>query len=169
MVMIAIVEEDPSHGQQIASLLRAAFGGEAEADLVDRLRHDNLVVASLVALADRDVVGHVLFSDLAVAIDGRTVKAAALAPLAVRQDHQRQGIGSRLVLAGLSIVRERQYAAAIVVGHADYYPRFGFSAALARKLVAPFAGDSFMALELVPGSLHGETGGVRYPPAFKLD
>ncbi|HKU99074.1 MAG TPA: N-acetyltransferase [Vineibacter sp.] len=167
--MIAIVEEDPSQRQQIADLLRAAFDGDAEAALVDRLRRDRLVAASLVAHADGDVVGHILFSDLAVTVDGRAVTAAALAPLAVHRDHQRQGIGSRLVLAGLSIVRERGYAAVIVVGHADYYPRFGFSAALARKLTAPFTGDSFMALELVPGSLRGETGTVRYPPAFELD
>jgi len=167
--MVAIVEEDPSHGQQIAALLHAAFDGDAESDLVDRLRQDRLIVASLVALADRDVVGHVLFSDLAVTIDARVVKAAALAPLAVRHDHQRRGIGSRLVLAGLSIVRDRQYAAVIVVGHADYYPRFGFSAVLARKLIAPFTGGSFMALELMPGALQGEAGTVRYPPAFKLD
>jgi len=167
--MVAIVEEYSSHGPQIAALMRAAFEGDAEADLVDRLHRDRLVAASLVALAGQDVVGHVLFSDLAVTIDGRGVRAVALAPLAVRLDYQRRGIGSRLVLAGLSIVRDRQYAAAIVVGHADYYPRFGFSAALARKLVAPFAGDSFMAVELVPGSLQGESGTVRYPPAFNLD
>jgi putative acetyltransferase len=53
-----------------------------------------------------------------------------------------------------------------VLGHKGYYPRFGFSAALARPLEAPFSGDVFMALELAPGALHGAQGRVTYPAAF---
>ena len=165
---MVIIEEQAAHQEQIAAIHRAAFGGNAESEIVDRLRRDGLIAASLVACEDSDVVGHILFSDLAVTVDARNVKAAALAPLAVHPDRQRQGIGSRLVHAGLSLVGDRRYEAVIVVGHPDYYPRFGFSSPLAGKLAAPFSGDAFMALELTPGSLSGATGTVRYPRAFNL-
>ncbi len=165
---MVIVEENASQGEQIAAIHRVAFGGASESELVDRLRRDGLIAVSLVACDDSDVVGHILFSDLAVSVDGRAVKAAALAPLAVHPDHQRRGIGSRLVQAGLSLARDRRYEAVVVVGHPDYYPRFGFSSLLARKLVAPFSGDAFMALELTPGSLSGASGAVHYPGAFGL-
>ena len=67
---------------------------------------------------------------------------------------------------GLSLLRARQRGAVIVLGHPGYYPRFGFSAALARKLASPYAGDAFMALELIPGTLAGRAGVVQYPAAF---
>ena len=164
--MVAIADERPEHHAAVAALHRAAFGGDYEAGLVERLRCDGLVVASVVALERTELVGHVLFSDLVVNIDGRRVSAVALAPMAVRPDRQGCGIGSRLVADGLDALRQRGRAAVIVVGHARYYPRFGFSAALARKLHAPFRGDTFMALELAPGALAGRAGTVRYPAAF---
>ena len=164
--MIGIVEESPEHRTAIWTLSRAAFGGDYEAKLIEDLRRDGVVVASLVALEDGEVVGHILFSDLSIEIDGRPISAASLATMAVRPDHQRQGIGSRLVREGLSVVRQRKRSAVIVVGHAGYYPRFGFSAELARKLESPFQGDTFMALELVPNVLAGRAGSVRYPAAF---
>ena len=167
--MIVIAEEEPAHRPAIAALHRAAFDGDDEALLVERLHRDGLVVASLVALAGTDVVGHILFSELGVEVDGRQVKAAALAPVAVRPDRQRQGVGTRLITAGLSALRDRQWSAVVVLGHASYYPRFGFSSMLATRLSAPFRGESFMALELVPGALNGDAGSVRYPPAFGMN
>lgn len=167
--MMVIVEENASQREQIAAIHRVAFGGDSESEIVDKLRRDGLIAVSLVACDDSDVIGHILFSDLAISVDERAVKAAALAPLAVHPDHQRRGIGSRLVHAGLSLARDRRYEAVIVVGHPDYYPRFGFSSLLARKLAAPFSGDAFMALELTPGSLSGARGAVHYPSAFGLD
>jgi putative acetyltransferase len=144
---------------------RAAFGGGFEADLVRRLRSDGLVAASLVAIAAGAVVGHVLFSDLEVEVDGRLVDAVSLAPLAVLPAWQRQGVGSRLVRAGLAALRGSR-SAAIVVGHPDYYPRFGFSAARVRHLDTPYPGDAFMGLEIERGALAGRRGRVRYPAAF---
>lgn len=165
---IAVLAQKPEQGDEVAALHRAAFGGTYEADLTAKLHQDGLVLVSLVAVQAEAVVGHILFSDLAVEVDGRAVGAVALAPLAVRPDRQRQGLGSRLVREGLAAVRAPGRAAVIVLGHADYYPRFGFSAALARKLAAPFDGDGFMALELVPDALAGRRGSVRYPAAFGL-
>ena len=167
--MIAIAEEGPEHHAAVAALHRAAFGGPYEADLVERLRRDDLVAASLVALEDGGVViGHVLFSDLPVEVDGAPVRAVSLAPMTVRLDRQGCGIGTRLVAEGLPILRERGRTAVVVLGHVRYYPRFGFSAELARKLASPFPGEAFMALELVPGALAGRAGSVRYPAAFGI-
>lgn len=161
-----IVAEAPAHAAAVAALNRAAFGGDDEAALVERLHHDGLVVVSLVAVEGGDVVGHILFSDLAVEMDGRPVAAVALAPLAVRPDRQRRGIGGQLIREGLRRIRDKGRTAVIVLGHPDYYRRFGFSGTLASRLRAPFAGPAFMALDLVPGALAGRTGSVRYPAAF---
>ena len=163
--MIDVVDETPVHHASIADLHRTAFGDAYEAMLVDRLRHDELVVASLVALDD-ELVGHILFSALKVEVDGRAVEAVALAPIAVLPARQKQGIGTRLITTGLAVVRERHCEAVIVLGHTGYYPRFGFSSLLARKLASPFRSEAFMALELVPGALRGAAGEVTYPPAF---
>jgi putative acetyltransferase len=163
-----IVAATPHHYAAIADLNRAAFGGDAEGALVARLRDHRLVLVERVALDADELVGHILFSSLHVEIDGRTVASAALAPMAVRPDRHRQGIGSRLVQDGLAELRAVGCEAAIVLGHPGYYPRFGFSAALAEKLNAPFRGEAFMALALMPGALDGHAGSVTYPDAFRI-
>ena len=166
---MVIVEESVGHRFGVGAVNRAAFAGEDEAGLVERLRADGLVRLSLVAVDGGEVIGHVLFTALPVEVDGRAVDALALAPLAVRPDRQGEGIGSRLMEAGLVELKRRGHGAVIVVGHPGYYPRFGFSADLARKLASPFPGEAFMALELIAGALAGKAGAVRYPPAFGLE
>lgn len=161
-----IREETASDRAAIAAVNDVAFGGTAESALVERLRADGLVALSLVAEAPEGLVGHLLLSPLDVAVDGRPVKALALAPMAVAPGRQRQGLGGALIRAALRLARERGWEAVVVLGHPDYYPRFGFSAALAQHLRAPFSGPAFMALELVPGALQGGAGRVVYPPAF---
>ena len=95
-----------------------------------------LVVSSLVAVSASEVLGQILFSDLAGIVGGRNVAAVSLAPMAVRPSHQRQGIGSHLVRTGLDDVRKKARKAVIVLGHPEYYLRFGFAAELARKLAS---------------------------------
>ena len=142
-----------------------AFGSEAEGELVDALRANGDAVVSLVAETDTGVVGHILFSHLPVRAPAGEVAAVALAPMSVLPRWQRQGVGSALVRAGLVRCADVGLEAVVVLGHADYYPRFGFSAHLAERLQAPFSGPAFMALELVPDALGGG-GVVRYPDAF---
>ncbi|MDD3445610.1 MAG: N-acetyltransferase [Zavarzinia sp.] len=132
------------------------------------LARDGDVELAMVAAGDGEILGHILYSDLGVVVDGRPVRAVALAPVSVRPDRQGQGIGAGLIRASLDLLRERGGEAVVVLGHAAYYPRFGFSAALAAKLQGPFAGDAFMALELVPGALAGHVGSVHYARAFGL-
>jgi putative acetyltransferase len=98
--------------------------------------------------------------------DGGPVPAAALAPVSVLPDHQRRGIGDSLVRNGLGCLRELRERIVIVLGHPDYYSRFGFSSQKARSLESSFSPEAFMALELVPHALYGIRGKVRYPTAF---
>jgi len=157
-----IAADDPS----IAALNDAAFGGRYESKLVAELRQAGLAAIELVAEEQSEVVGHILFSALSVVAGDRSARALALAPMSVRPLRQRSGIGSALVRRGLDVARDRTWQAVIVVGHADYYPRFGFSPALARRLRAPFSGASFMAIELQEGALGGNGWRVDYPAAF---
>ncbi|KRE24052.1 hypothetical protein ASE66_01955 [Bosea sp. Root483D1] len=158
----------PADAKAIADLNHAAFGGEGEVGIIERLSRDGLVAVELVAEQGGAIGGYILLSWLPTMMDGRAVKALALAPIAVLPGFQKQGIGGRLIAAALDEARAAGAEAVIVLGHPDYYPRFGFSAALARNLASPFTGEAFMALELVPGALAGQQGSVAYPAAFGL-
>jgi putative acetyltransferase len=146
----------------------AAFGGREEADLVEALHTERVVLASLVAVADHRIVGHILFSRMSIETATGLVPAVALAPMAVLPDYQRHAIGTRLAREGLDVLRGLGERIVIVVGHPAYYPRFGFSSETARSLEGPFSREAFMALELEPGALDGVSGRVRYPNAFGI-
>lgn len=149
----------------IRAIIRHAFGQSDEANLVEQLRDDGDVLAELVEATDIALQGHILYSRLSIERGGETLQAAALAPVSVLPAFQRQGMGGALIRAGNARCAELGCAAIIVLGHADYYPRFGFSAAAAQSLEAPFSGPHFMALELKPGALQ-RGGRVRYARAF---
>ena len=148
----------------IREVVTAAFKQADEADLVDRLRADGDALVELVAEDGGEVVGHILFSPME---SDPPARVAALAPVAVTPAAQNRGVGVALNKAGLAACRAAGIELVIVLGHADYYPRFGFSSALARRVRAPFSGPSFMALELTPGVLATERT-VGYAPAFGL-
>jgi putative acetyltransferase len=150
----------------IREVNRLTFGQEDEARLVDDLRDGGYVRVSLVAEEAGRIVGHILFSDLAIETTRGIVRALALAPMVVHPERQRRGIGSALVREGLRACTEGGHRIVLVVGHPEFYPRFGSSAKLAERLVAPFSGPAFMAWELVPGALEGVEGKVRYPTPF---
>lgn len=166
---VTVRAETPEDLEAIREVNRQAFGREDEARLVDALRDGGFVRLSLVAEEGGRVVGHILFSDLPIVTQAGTLHALALTPMAVQPDRQRQGIGSHLVREGLRACADEGHRIVVVLGHPDYYPRFGFSARLAERLKAPFSGPSFMALELVPGALADVTGEVCYPPPFGLE
>ncbi len=150
------------HGA-IRDLNLAAFDGAAEADLVEALRADGDVVMEIVAEEAGAIVGHILFSRLWADSEGLYV---ALAPMAVAPARQRQGVGGRLITAGLELCQEFGAHAVVVLGHPDYYPRFGFSAEAAARLKGPYAGSpAFMARALEPGALD-EPRTIAYPDAF---
>jgi putative acetyltransferase len=166
--MSALIRPETSADHEsIRHVNRVAFGQDDEARLVDALREGGYVRVSLVAEAGGQVVGHILFSDLPIITGAGTVPALALAPMAVLPEFQNQGIGSALVQKGLEACRQQGHRIVVVLGHAHFYPRFGFSPKLAAHLESPFSGsDSFMAVDLAPGALDDVAGQVQYPPPF---
>jgi putative acetyltransferase len=177
MDQVAIRAERPDGAAGIFALHQAAFASPAEPRLVSALRDGGYSRVSLVAErtdsggplpADGpSVVGHILFSALRIAAGNGSRPALALAPLAVLPAFQRQGIGSALIREGLAACRGAGHDAVFVVGHLDYYPRFGFSAQLAARFECDYSGQHFMALELRPGALSGARGRVEYSSPFR--
>lgn len=156
----------------VDDVIRAAFaaselGYNGEADLVRLLHDDGDIVCSLVAEdVDEAVVGHVLFSRMNVEADGVILRAIGLAPVSVVPQHQRSGIGARLIEAGLGSLKAAGFQIAFVVGHADYYPRFGYRAELAEPYQSRFAGPHFMAVHLDSTLVVPQRGRADYAPAF---
>ncbi len=144
-----------------------AFDTAAEADLVDALRERAHPFISLVAKEGSAIVGHIAFTP--VALDTRPdARIMGLAPMAVAPARQRHGIGSALVRAGLDECRALGYGAVVVLGHPDYYPRFGFVPAERFGIGCEYdvPAEVFMALELKPGCLADTAGIIRYHAAF---
>ncbi|HYH47212.1 MAG TPA: N-acetyltransferase [Thermoanaerobaculia bacterium] len=151
----------------VRAVNESAFGRREEADLVEALHGAGAAVVALVAEVDGVVVGHILFSP--VEVEGSAgQRLLGLAPMAVAPHLQRSGIGSRLVRAGLERCRELGAAGVVVLGHPEYYPRFGFAPAgrLGLRCEYDVPPEVFMAQELFPGGLSGVSGLVRYHPAF---
>lgn len=167
---VVIRPEGPRDQRAVFEVNGRAFPRPAEAKLVDALRAANAVTVSLVAERDERVVGHILFSPVRVEGEGGAFEAQGLGPMAVDPDRQRDGVGSALVRAGLDACRDRGHTIVFVLGHADYYPRFGFEPAAPRGL---FYSDTsrdytpvFFVAELALGALAGRTGVVQYRPEF---
>ncbi len=160
-----IRDATPPDYPAIRQVVRHAFGQSDEANFVEQLRDDGDVLVEMVAVSDIAIQGHILYSPLAIVRDGETLPAAALAPVSVLPAFQNKGLGGELIRDGNARCAELGCVAVVVLGHAAYYPRFGFSPKLAESLHAPFSGPHFMALELKPGALAGG-GRVRYAKAF---
>ena len=145
-----------------------AFGQPAEADLVDKLRQSGAETVSLVA-EDVDVVGHILFTPVIAGGGLEPVIGMGLAPMAVLPDRQRQGIGSQLVRRGLEILRERGCPFVVVVGHPEYYPRFGFEPASKHGLRSQWErvpDEAFMVVVLKADAMARVSGVARYRDEF---
>ena len=165
--MVAIRLETPKDYAAVREVNRRAFDRESEACLVDNLRQVGGVI-SLVAEAEGRVVGHILFSPMTIESQIGAAPAMSLAPMAVLPEFQNLGIGSQLARRGLEECRRQGQQFVLVLGHADFYPRFGFSPARSQGIEPPFNApdEAWMALELQPGALDGVRGTAKYPPAF---
>jgi len=161
--------EKPEDIESIRNINRQAFGQENESKLVDKLRDRGVLTISLVAVQDGEVVGHSAFSPVVVESETSGFTAIALAPMAVLPAHQQKGIGSQLVRAGLEECRRLGHEIVFLVGHPDYYPRFGFVPAKPKGVDCEFEvpEEAWMILELREGALAGRRGVVKFEPEFK--
>ncbi|MCX7594074.1 MAG: N-acetyltransferase [Fischerella sp.] len=169
--MLSIIPESNKYIANIRQAIVDAFGRTEEAELVDKIRSSPNFIPqlSLIAVENQQVVGHILFSRIVIEAPQQTIPALALAPLAVIPSRQHQGIGSKLVQAGLSKCCELDRAIVIVVGEPNYYQRFGFQTASKFGLQSslPLPERAFMALELKPNPLSNINGIVCYPDYFQ--
>jgi putative acetyltransferase len=167
--MIAVRAETPNDYSAVRRVNEAAFGRPEEARLVDALREEASPFISLVADEDGRVVGHIFFSPVMIKEEeaGSTV-ALGLAPMAVLPEFQKRGVGSLLVREGLKESLRLGHEVVVVLGHPEYYPRFGFTQAKQKGLSCeyPVPDEAFMVAELRPGALEGRRGLVKYHAAF---
>ncbi|MBW3694217.1 N-acetyltransferase [Vibrio sp. T187] len=159
--------EAPADILAVDRLLKSVFETEAEAKLVMSLRENSHLTLSLVACADDgEVIGHAMFSP--VLLQGEDYNWQGLAPLAVKAEHQNQGIGGSLVKEGLSSLAEFGYPGCVVLGDPNYYGRFGFKAASLFNFDCKWdvPEGAFQAVELAEGSFSGKSGTIEYSPEF---
>jgi putative acetyltransferase len=152
----------------IRQVITTAFGQSGEADLVDQLRAAGALSLSAVAEVGSDVVGYIGFSPVMIGSAEVRSPALALAPMAVLPAWQRQRVGSALVRWSLDACQRAGHSIVVVIGHAGYYPRFGFVPAVPRNIRCPFPvpDEAFMVLELNAGALNSVRGTLRYRPEF---
>ena len=162
-----IREERQGDAEGVRGVNLAAFETTTEADLVDALRRQAAPLVSLVAEDDANLIGHILFSPVTLASDPGLM-LMGLAPMAVVPSRQRQGVGSTLVREGLQRCRQLNVAAVVVLGHPEYYPRFGFVPAVRLSLRSEYdvPEEVFMVRELRDGVFRGLSGTIRYHPVF---
>lgn len=167
--MLNIRPEENKDINGIRFVNEEAFGRKAEAALVDNLRKRKVVTLSLVAEIKGQIVGHILFSPVTIEPDGEGFNAVTLAPIAVLPAYQRQGIGSKLVREGLEESRLLGNHMVFLVGHAEYYPRFGFVKAAPEgfKCEVEVPDEAWMVLKLQPDAPPQRGGTVYFRPEFR--
>ena len=167
---VTIRAERSGEEPAVRALVERAFGDPVVGELVDALRGswgwtDGL---SVVAERDGELVGHVLFTRSWLDAPTRLVEILVLSPLSVAPEHQRRGLGARLVRDGLARLGDRPEPLVVLEGSPAYYRRFGFGPAHALGLCRPstrIPADAFQALTL-PGHEQWMTGTVVYAEPF---
>ena len=164
-MLIEIREERPNDVAAVRDLNRRAFGQDQESNIVDALRANGAALLSLVATLNDQVVGHIMYSPVSVT---GNVSGTALGPMAVLPEHQRQGIGSKLIEAGNRKLKDAGCPFIVVVGHADYYPRFGFRPASEHGIKCEWdvPDNVFMLLVIDEAKMAGVAGLAKYMPEF---
>lgn len=166
MIIRPETKEDINDVQAVNEL---AFGQSLEASVVNKLRSNCNRLLSLVATEDKKIVGHILFSPAEIEGPNGIIKGMGLAPMAVLPAMQRQGIGTRLVNKGIEELRKLQCPFIIVLGHHEYYPRFGFEKASLYGIKCQWEGipdEAFMILWLDRLKIGQVTGLAKYREEF---
>ncbi|MEN1934015.1 N-acetyltransferase [Paenibacillus sp. 102] len=164
-------EKDYNRTEEVVkqAFLGEKFSDQTEHKLVHRIRKSNAFIPELSLVAvDKEVVGHILLSKIKIVDGSAAVDSLALAPVSVAPGYQKKGIGSLLISSVLRKAKELGYHSVIVLGHKDYYPKFGFKPASLWNIRAPFdvPDEVFMAMELTESALQNVQGVVQYSEAF---
>ncbi|MDR2956514.1 MAG: N-acetyltransferase [Prevotella sp.] len=148
-----------------------AFSRIEEARLTDRLRSSDAFIPelSLVAIIENEIVGHILFTKVSIEHEYGQKESLSLAPMAVRPDTQRKGVGTKLIQAGFEKARQLGYKSVIVLGHPEYYTKFGFKPTSNWDIKPPFnvPNNAFMGMELIEDAFGNMKGIVQYPKEFQ--
>jgi putative acetyltransferase len=167
--LLQIRQETTKDIQEVHNVNAKAFGREAEAVLVDKMREHGVLTLSLVAVNNEAIVGHIAFSPVEIKSELTNLNGLTLAPVAVLPAYQNKGIGSMLVRAGLDECRKQGHEFVFLVGHPEYYPRFGFVPARANGFECEYEApdEAWMVIRLKEGTLAGKQGKVTFQPEFK--
>lgn len=176
MMNFTIRQEDAKDYELTEKVVQRAFvdaeySDKREHKLVSRIRKSNALIPelSLVAVdANEKIVGHILLSKIKIKNNEQNIESLALAPVSVLPDYQNRGIGRQLILEALKRAKELEYQSVIVLGHPEYYPKFGFRKASELEINAPFdvPDEAFMVIELKEKALQRFSGTVEYPNVF---
>ncbi|PFR52947.1 GNAT family N-acetyltransferase [Bacillus cereus] len=172
--MVTIRQEQKSDYRKTEEVVKKAFLNEEYSDkkeheLVKRIRECDAFVPELSIVAvDEEIVGYIMLSKIAIEKDGASVDSLALAPVSVASGHQKKGIGGKLIVAALEKAKGLGYGSVVLLGHPEYYPKFGFKKASEWNIKAPFEvpDEVFMVKELTENALEGVEGVVQYSSAF---
>ncbi|PEL21265.1 GNAT family N-acetyltransferase [Bacillus wiedmannii] len=172
--MVTIRQEQKSDYRKTEEVVKEVFLNEEYSDkkeheLVKRIRECDAFVPELSIVAvDEEIVGHIMLSKITIEKDGASVDSLALAPVSVARSHQKKGIGGKLIVAALEKAKGLGYVSVVVLGHPEYYPKFGFKKASEWNIKAPFEvpDEVFMVMELRGNALEGVEGVVEYSSAF---
>lgn len=167
--MVTIRQEQKNDYRKTEEVVKEAFlheefSDKKEHELVKRIRECDAFIPELSIVAvDEEIVGHIMLSKIAIEQDGTSVESLALAPVSVARGHQKKGIGGKLITAALEKAKQL-----VVLGHPEYYPKFGFKKASEWNVKALFEvpEEVFMIMELTENSLRGVEGIVQYSSAF---
>ncbi|WP_353184101.1 N-acetyltransferase [Parapedobacter lycopersici] len=175
---VIIRKEEETDFSATFEVVRRAFEHEVQSDhqeqfLVERLRNSDAFVPelSLVAEIGGRLVGYVLLTRINISNEsGQEAVALALAPIAVLPEYQGKGIGGRLMQAAHQQAIALGFGAIVLLGHENYYPKFGYRLAREFGIALPFEvpDENCMAIELIEGALQHVSGTVKYPAAFGL-
>ena len=173
---ISIRQETPKDYAWVIELTEKAFetmefSDHNEGKLVENLRKSEKFISdlSLVAEINGKVVGHILFTPLVIDKCQQQFQSLVLGPVSVLPEFQKQGIGGQLIRAGHQKAKELGFQSVILIGHPEYYPRFGYKPASTWEIKTQIplpSDDVFMAVELTENALSGVSGMVIFPPEF---
>lgn len=172
---LTIRQEEPKDYPAVAKLLKSAFQDETHSDqnehlLVERLRNSDAFIPelSIVAELEGKIAGHILLTKIKIWNENESFESLALAPVSVNPNHQKKGIGGQLIRAAHQKAKELGFQSVVLLGHQDYYPKFGYKPAGKYGIKIPFDApeENCLAIELTKNALKGVSGMVAYPREF---